>query len=46
VDATPWLVGSGEGDDEASLKKPFDRLKPFKDRVPSDIRKQQADAAA
>ena len=38
VDAAPWLVGdSGEG--EVPPDEVFEKLKPFKDRVAEDIRK-------
>ena len=38
VEATPWLVGSGEPEQEVPADELFERLKPFKDRVLDDIR--------
>lgn len=38
VEATPWLVGSGEPEHEIPPDELFERLKPFKDRVSDDIR--------
>jgi hypothetical protein len=38
VEATPWLVGSGEPEREVPPEELFERLKPFKDRVSEDIR--------
>ena len=38
VEATPWLVGSGEPEREIPPEELFERLKPFKDRVSDDIR--------
>jgi hypothetical protein len=38
VEATPWLVGSGEPEREIPPDELFERLKPFKDRVLDDIR--------
>jgi hypothetical protein len=38
VEATPWLVGSGEPEHEIPPDELFERLKPFKDRVSEDIR--------
>jgi hypothetical protein len=34
----PWLVGSGEPEQEVPPEELFGRLKPFKDRVADDIR--------
>jgi hypothetical protein len=41
VEATPWLVGSGEPEREVPPEELFERLKPFKDRVADDIRGDQ-----
>jgi hypothetical protein len=41
VEATPWLVGSGEPEREVPPEELFERLKPFKDRVADDIRSDQ-----
>jgi hypothetical protein len=41
VEATPWLVGSGEPEREVPPEELFERLKPFKDRVVDDIRGDQ-----
>lgn len=41
VEATPWLVGSGEPDREVPPDELFERLKPFKDRVSDDIRRDE-----
>jgi hypothetical protein len=38
VEATPWLVGTGEPEREVPPDELFERLKPFKDRVSDDIR--------
>jgi hypothetical protein len=38
VEATPWLVGSGEPEREIPPEELFERLKPFKDRVSDNIR--------
>jgi hypothetical protein len=38
VDAAPWLVGS-EPSDEVPPDELYDRLKPFKDRVAEDIKR-------
>lgn len=42
VESAPWLVGSGEPEGEVRPDELFDRLKPFKDRVSEDIRRDQA----
>ena len=39
VEATPWLVGSGEPEREVPPEELFERLKPFKDRVADDIQR-------
>ena len=41
VEATPWLVGSGEPEQEVPADELFERLKPFKDRVLDDIRAEE-----
>jgi hypothetical protein len=41
VEATPWLVGSGEPEREVPPEELFERLKPFKDRVSEDIRSDE-----
>lgn len=41
VEATPWLVGSGEPEREVPPEELFERLKPFKDRVSDDIRRDE-----
>jgi hypothetical protein len=41
VEATPWLVGSGEPEQEVPADELFERLKPFKDRVLDDIRGEE-----
>ena len=38
VEATPWLVGTGESERGVPPEELFERLKPFKDRVSDDIR--------
>jgi hypothetical protein len=38
VEATPWLMGSGEPKRNIPPDELFGRLKPFKDRVSDDIR--------
>lgn len=44
VEATPWLVGSGEPEREVPPDELFERLKPFKDRVADDIRNDDESA--
>lgn len=41
VEATPWLVGSGEPEQKVPADELFERLKPFKDRVLDDIRAEE-----
>jgi hypothetical protein len=41
VEATPWLVGSGEPEREVPPEELFERLKPFKNRVSEDIRSDE-----
>lgn len=41
VEATPWLVGSGEPEREVPPEELFERLEPFRDRVADDIRGDQ-----
>jgi hypothetical protein len=38
VEATPWLVGSEPGD-EVTPDQLYEKLKPFKDRVADDIKR-------
>jgi hypothetical protein len=44
VEATPWLVGSGEPERPVPPEELFERLKPFKDQVADDIRSDQESA--
>jgi hypothetical protein len=40
VDAAPWLVGESQPDEEVPPDELYDKLKPFKERVASDIKEQ------
>jgi hypothetical protein len=39
VDAAPWLVGESQPHEETPPDELFDKLKPFKEKVSEDIRK-------
>jgi hypothetical protein len=38
VEAAPWLIGKREPEQEVDPDELFDKLKPFQERVASDIR--------
>ena len=38
VEAAPWLIGKNEPEREVNADELFDKLKPFQERVASDIR--------
>jgi hypothetical protein len=40
VDAAPWLVGESQPGEEVPPDELYDKLKPFKERVASDIKEQ------
>jgi hypothetical protein len=41
VEAAPWLMGTGEPEREVPPDELFERLKPFKDQVSDDIRRDE-----
>jgi hypothetical protein len=46
VEAAPWLIGTSEPEREVAPDELFDKLKPFQERVASDIRDDEEDADA
>ncbi|HEX4720652.1 MAG TPA: hypothetical protein VH300_19180 [Thermoleophilaceae bacterium] len=43
VEAAPWLIGESEPQHEVDPDELFDKLKPFQERVATDIRDQEDD---
>jgi hypothetical protein len=43
VEAAPWLIGKREPEQEVEPDELFDKLKPFQERVASDIRDEDED---
>jgi hypothetical protein len=43
VEAAPWLIGKREPEQEVEPDELFDKLKPFQERVASDIRDEDDD---
>ena len=43
VEAAPWLIGKGEPEQQVDPDELFDKLKPFQERVASDIRDREED---
>jgi len=41
VDAAPWLVGESEPHEEVPPEELYDKLKPFKERVADDIKRDE-----
>src|SRR3954468_457420 len=46
VEAGPWRIGTSEPEREVAPDELFDKLKPFQERVASDIRDEEDDADA
>jgi hypothetical protein len=44
VEAAPWLIGTSEPEREVAPDELFDKLKPFQERVATDIRDHEDDA--
>jgi hypothetical protein len=44
VEAAPWLIGKREPEEQADPDELFDKLKPFQERVASDIRDGEDDS--
>jgi hypothetical protein len=43
VEAAPWLIGKNEPEREVDADELFDKLKPFQERIASDIRHDDED---